>query len=230
MPYSTPTDVRLRAVGMTEEVIPDVSSTSLNLTTCIAEADAEIDEAARAGDYEVPFAPVPERVHDLSAIGALARARRGLQLGNQPAAEPDPYRAEFEAGLALLRRGGLDLGTVVVSGEQIVLPTDDGDWAQLAHRGILEGSVSLTNESASFTYVEDRRAYQPDYRPDAIKDYVVDHRTGRLRRLLEGRIAPGQTVLAGYEYYRRQPGRAQDAEYAGRTASADELLRLDHRD
>jgi len=33
-----------------------------------------------------------------------------------------------------------------------------------------------------------------------------------------------------YEYYYRQPGRAQDAEYAGRTAAADRLTRLDQRD
>jgi len=229
MPYCTPNDVRLRAVGMTEAVIPDVSSTSLNLTTCIAEVDAEIDEAGRAGDYEAPFDPAPDRIRDLSAAGALARARRGLQLGNQPAAEPDPYRAEFNAGLDLLRRGALDFGTVVVSGQQVVMPSDDGDLAQLTHRGILRGSVALTNESVSFTYVEDRREYQPDYRPDAVKDYEVDHREGRLRRLLGGRIASGQTVLASYEYYYRQPARAQDAEYAGRTASGDELLRLDQQ-
>jgi len=227
MPYSTPNDVRLRAVGMTAEVIPDVSSTSLNLTTCIAEADAEIDEAGRAGDYEVPFAPVPDRVRDLSAIGALARARRGLQLGNQPAAQPDPYRRDFAAGLDLLRRGQLDLGTVVVSGEQVVMPTDDGDWAQLDHRGVLAGTMTLTNTTATFTFVEDRREYQPDYRPDAVKDYQVDHRAGRLCRLLGGRIGAGQTVLASYEYYCRQPADAQDAEYAGRTASSDHLLRLD---
>lgn len=105
MPYSTPTDVRLRAVGLTEAVVPDVSSTHLNLTTSIAEADAEIDEAARAGGHQVPFAPVPERIAHLSAIGALARVLRALQLGNQPAPAPEPYRAEFEAGLQVLRRG-----------------------------------------------------------------------------------------------------------------------------
>ena len=230
MPYSTPNDIRLRAVGLTAEVIPDVSSTCLNLTTCIAEADAEIDEAGRAGDYEVPFDPVPDRVRDLSAVGALARARRGLQLGNQPGAPPDPYREDFDAGLDLLRRSQLDLGTVVVSGEQVVMPTDDGDWAQLAHRGLIEASVTLTNTAAAFTYVEDRRDYQPDYRPDAVKDYQVDHRDGRLRRLLGGRIGPDETVLASYEYYRRQPAATQDAEYAGRTASSDHLLRLDQQD
>jgi len=229
MPYSTPNDIRLRAVGLTAEVIPDVSSTSLNLTTCIAEADAEIDEAGRAGDYEVPFDPVPDRICDLSAVGALGRARRGLQLGNQPAAAPDPYRRDFDAGLDLLRRGALDLGTVVASAEQVVMPTDDGDWAQLAHRGILAGSVTLTNTAATFTYVEDRREYEPGYRPDAVKDYQVEHRAGRLRRLLGGRIGAGQTVLASYEYYYRQPGTAQDAEYAGRTASSDHLLRLDQQ-
>ena len=118
MPYSTPTDVRLRAVGMTEEVIPDVSSTSLNLTTCIAEADAEIDEAAAVADYVVPFDPVPERVAHLSAIGALARARRGLQAGNQTSAEDDPYWQEFEAGLAALRAGKLPESDVVTREDQ----------------------------------------------------------------------------------------------------------------
>jgi len=229
MPYCTPNDVRLRAVGMTAEVIPDVSSSSLNLTTCIAEAEAEINEAARAGDYEVPFDPAPTRVSDLCALGALARARRALQLGHQPTEEPDPYRREFEAHLELLRRGQLDLGTVVVSGETAILPADEADWAQLAHRGLLQASVTLTNEAGSFTYVEDRRQYEPGYRPHAVKDYQVDHRAGRLGRLSGGRLGPGQTVKVGYEYYYRQPGRGDESEYEGRTASADQLLRLDQQ-
>ncbi len=118
MPYCTPTDVRLRAVGMTEEVIPDVSEDSLNLTTCIAEADAEIDEAAAAAGLTVPFDPAPERIVHLSAIGALARARRALQAGNQPAGEPDSYRQEFEAGLARLRAGELPSSEVVTREDQ----------------------------------------------------------------------------------------------------------------
>jgi len=228
MPYSTPNDVRIRSVGMTQEVIPDVSSTSLNLTTCIAEADGEIDEAARAGDYEVPFDPVPDRVRDLSAIGALARARRALQVGNQPVEQPDSYRQEFEAGLSLLRRGQLDLGTVVVSGEAVVMPMDEAGWAQLAHRGLLLGSVTLTNESGTITYAEDRREYEPASSASVV-DYHVDHRGGRLRRLLGGRIAAGQMVKASYQYYRRQPTRPEEAEYQGRTASADRLPRLDEQ-
>jgi hypothetical protein len=103
---------------MSEEVVPDVSSTSLNLTTCIAEADAEIDEAAAAGDYVVPFDPVPERVAHLSAVGALARARRALQAGNQASTQPDPYREEFEAGLAALRAGALPESDVVARQDQ----------------------------------------------------------------------------------------------------------------
>jgi len=118
MPYSTPTDVRQRAVGMTEEVIPDVSEDSLNLTTCIAEADAALDEAALAGGCQVPFDPVPERIAHLSAIGALARARRALQAGNQAGTEPDPYREEFEAGLVLLRVGKLPSSDVVTREDQ----------------------------------------------------------------------------------------------------------------
>ncbi len=118
MPYCTPTDVRQRAVGMTEEVIPDVSEDSLNLTTCIAEAEAELDEAALAGGYQIPFSPAPERIAHLAAIGALARARRALQAGNQAGAEPDPYRQEFEAGLALLRAGRLPSSDVVTRADQ----------------------------------------------------------------------------------------------------------------
>jgi hypothetical protein len=230
MPYCTPDDVRLRAVGMTEEVIPDVSSSSLNLTTCIAEAEAEVEEAGRAGDYEVPFDPAPDRIRDLTAAGALARARRGLQLGNQAAEEPDPYWQEFEAGLGLLREGQLDLGTVVVSGEAVVMPAEEGEWAQLSHRGLLTASVTVTNESGDFTYVEDRSEYEPGYRPDAVKDYQVDHREGRLLRLLGGRIGASQAVKASYEYYRRQPKRAEDAEYEGRTASADRVVRRDQQE
>lgn len=229
MPYCTPNDVRLRAVGMTEEVIPDVSSSSLNLTTCIAEAEAQIDEAARAGDYEAPFDPIPDRIRDLSAIGALARARQGLQLANQPNAEPDPYLREFEAGLGLLREGALDLGTVTVTDEGVALPVSDGEWARLAHQGVLRASATVTDSAGAVTYVEDRGEYEPSYRPGSVKDYRVDHRAGRMLCLLGGRIAPGQTVLASYQYYYRQPGRAQDAEYAGTTASADELLRMDQQ-
>lgn len=229
MAYCTPNDVRLRAVGMTADVIPDASEDSLNLTTCIAEAEAEVEEAARAGDYEAPFDPVPARIRDLTAVGALARAARALRLSNQPADEPDLYWQEFEAGLALLRRGGMDLGTVAVSGELVVMPQEEGDWARLAHRGLVVGSVTLMNETGTFTYVEDREAYQPGYRPDSVKDYQVDHREGRLGRLLSGRIGPGQAVKASYEYHRRQPPRADEAEYSRRSAAADVLMRGDQR-
>ncbi len=118
MPYCTPTDVRQRALGMTEEVIPDVSTDSISLTTCIAETEAEIDEAAAAGGYTVPFDPVPERIQHLAALGALARARRALQSGNQPVNEPDPYRQEFETGLTLLRNAKLPSCDVIMREDQ----------------------------------------------------------------------------------------------------------------
>ena len=223
MPYCTPADVRLRAVGMTEEVIPDISSSSLNLTTCVAEAEAAVDEAGRTGEYEIPFVdPVPAPITQLTVAGALARARRGLEL----AGEDDPYRQESEAGLEMLRRGQFNLGTVTVnSSEAVAMPAEDGDWVQLAHRAACQGSVVVKNESLSFTYTEERRGYQPGYRPDAIKDYVVDHDLGRIRRTPESRTAPGQIVKANYEYYRRQPGRPQNAEYARRTAQVGEIRR-----
>ncbi len=192
MPYCTPTDVRLRAVGMTAQVIPDVSSGSLNLTTCIAEAEGEIEEAARAGGYETPFDPAPARIRDLCAIGALARARRALQLGNQPTETPDPYRRELEAGLALLRQGELDLGIVAVTAEAATFPEGDGDWAQLAHRGLLLGSVIITDEAGSLTYCEDRADYESGYQPEAVKDYRLDHREGGWRAWTAAASARGR--------------------------------------
>jgi len=229
MPYCTPNDVRLRAVGMTEEVIPDVSSAGANLTTCIEETGVEVDEAARAGDYEAPFDPVPERIQDLCAVGALAKARRALELGNQPAAAPDPYRAEFEGGLELLRKGEMDLGKVSVTDETVVLPSEAEEWVSLAHRALAVGSVTATNEAATVTYVEDREAYEPGYRSGSAKDYRVDHRLGRIAWLESGRMQPGQTVKVSYEYFRWQPGRGEEAEYGRRTASAGELLRGDRQ-
>jgi len=229
MGYCTPDDVRQRAVGLESAVIPDVSSISLNLTTCIAEADAEIDEAARAGDYETPFEPVPERICHLSALGALARARRALCAGNQVEVESNTYWEQFAAGLALLRTGDLDLGTLVVGDEGVVLAEDETVWTLLDHAGLVFGSVSVRNEMGSFTYVEDRGDYEPGYQSSSVKDYVVDHRRGRIRWLVGGRLSPGQAVLVDYEYFLRQPHRAQDAEYAERTASEDVVMRMDHR-
>jgi hypothetical protein len=113
MPYATPTDVRVRAIGLTIEVIPDTSADSVNLTTCIAEAEAAIDEALVAGGQTVPLTTVPAWITHLSAVGALARARRALQAGNQATFTNDPYWQEFEAGLARLRGGEAPVGDLV---------------------------------------------------------------------------------------------------------------------
>lgn len=229
MPYSTPTDCRMRTVGMNTLVVPDVSSTSLNLTTCIAEADALIDEAARAGDYAAPFAPTPERIRDLSAVGAIARARRALDLGNQEtlSAAFDDYQREFEEGLRLLREGALDLGTTLVSSEAVALPADYSTWAKLSYGGLALGSVTVTSSGGVTTYTEDRAEYDADYLPDAVKDYEVDHLQGRVRRLSCGRLGAGEQVAVSYEYYYRQPANPQDAEYAGDSVAVGELRRGD---
>jgi len=229
MPYCTPNDVRLRAVGMTEEVIPDVSSAGANLTTLIGEAAVEVDEAGRAGDYEAPFDPVPERIRDLCAMGALAKACRALELEKQTTTAPDPYRAEFEAGLELLRKGEMDLGTVSVADESLVMPAEAGEWVDLAHRAAELGSVTVTNEAGTITYVEDREAHEPGYRSGSVKDYRVDHRLGRIAWLTSGRLQAGQTVKVSYTYFRWQPGRGEEAEYGRRTASTGELTRGDQQ-
>jgi glycosyltransferase involved in cell wall biosynthesis len=166
----------------------------------------------------------------LELLGEGVEVRWALELGNQPSEQADPYRREFDAGLDLLRRGRLDLGTVKVTGEHVTVPTSDGDWAALAHRGLMRGSATATNDAGTFTYVEDRGDYEPGYRIGSIKDYQVDHREGRFRRLTGGRIGPGQSVLVSYEYSYRRPSRADEAEYEGRTASGGELVRGDVRE
>jgi hypothetical protein len=210
-------------------VIPDVSSTGLNLMTCIGEADALIDEAGRQGDYAVPFSPTPERIRDLSAAGAIARARRALDLGNQETLSEtfDGYQREFEEGLRLLREGLLDLGTSVVSAEAVVMAGDYSTWARLAYGGLALGSVTLVSSGGGTAYTEDRGEYDADYLPAAVKDYQVDHRRGRVRRLSGGRIGCGEQVEVSYEYYYRQPANEQDAEYGGKSAAVGELRRKD---
>ena len=61
------------------------------------------------------------------------------------------------------------------------------------------------------------------------EDRFFQDRVDGFVSLSGGRIGPSQTVLASYQYYHRQPGRADEADYQGRTASADELLRLDQQ-
>ena len=119
------------------------------------------------------------------------------------------------------------MGTVEIVDEQFAIPQDDGEWAALAHAWVVRGILVVTDGSGAFAFVEDRIDYEPGYRPDAVKDYQVDHRRGRVRRLSGGRIAPSQTVLASYTFFRRQPHQAQDAEYAERTASEDSVRRGD---
>ncbi len=210
---------------MTEEAIPDVSSTGLNLTTLIEETTAEVEEAARAGDYEVPFDPVPERIRDLCALGALAKARQALDMVG--ALEGDPYWREFEAGLQRLRGADMDLGKVSVSDESVTLPADPEEWVRLAHQAVELGSVTVTDESGGVVYVEDRDAYEPGYREGMPRDYRVDHRLGRIAWLAEGRLQGGQVVKVSYDYFRWQPGRGEEAEYGGRTASPGRLWRAD---
>jgi len=229
MGYSTPGECRVRTVGMNTLVIPDVSSAGLNLTTCIAEADALIDEAGRQGDYAVPFSPAPERIRDLSAVGAIARARRALDLGNQEALSEtfDGYQREFKEGLRLLREGAMDLGTSVVSSEAAVVPPDYSTWTRLGHGGLVPGSVTLVSSGGVTTYTEDRGEYDSDYLPAAVKDYEVDHLRGRMRRLSGGRMGAGEQVTVSYEYYYRQPANPEDAEYGGKSVAVGELRRGD---
>ena len=229
MGYATAGDCRMRVVGMNTLVIPEVSSTSLNLTVCIAEADALIDEAARAGDYTAPFSPAPRRICDLSAIGAIARARRALELGNQEtlSADFDSFQREFEEGLKQLRAGVMDLGTTSVSSEAVAMAGDYSTWTRLARGGLVLGSVTLVSSGGGTTFVEDRSGYDADYLPDAVKDYEVDHGMGRVRRLSGGRLGAGERAAIAYEYYYRQPGEAQEAEYEGKSASVGEMRRND---
>ncbi len=208
-------------------MIPDVSSTGLNLATCLAEADEEINEAARAGDYEAPFAVTPARVKWLAAIGAVAKARRALELGSQaePGGTTDAYQTEFQAGLALLRQGRLDLGTVRVESQAVTLPADYEQWVSLGHGGVVLGSMELRCSGVLLT--EDRHTYDPAD-PSGVKDYVLDHRLGRVRRLAGGDSPAGGLCTATYEYFLKQPAGLQEPEYGGRSAQVGDLGRLDY--
>jgi hypothetical protein len=237
MAYSFPADVRMKMVGITTAVIADVSSTAVNLTDLIAEADGEIEEAARAGNYELPFGDVssattPRRIRDLSAVGATAKARRTLEQGNQrvESATFDRYSREFEAGLQRLWGGAMDLGVVSVNSEGVAADTDANFeiWVPLAHGGIVHGAVTLTNAAGTVAYLEDREAFDPGYQASAVKDFVVDYRQGRLRRLPGGEIGAGQQLVISYDYFWKQPAREQENEYAGRTAQPGHLGRQDY--
>jgi len=227
MSYATPADCRRISVGLEAEVIPDTSSLGLSLTTCLAETTAEIDEAARAGNYEAPFSPVPERVQYLAAVGAVAKARRALELAGQdePGRTTDAYLVDYEEGLGLLRQGRMDLGTVEVSSQGLVLPTDYEQWGSLGHGAVMLGSVSLAAGEAS--YQEDRSDYDPED-PAGVKDFLVDHRQGRLRRLPGGRTAGGTLCTISYRYLYKQPAGLQEPDYTGTSAQMGTLGRRDY--
>jgi len=205
-----------------------VSSSGLCLATCLAQTTAEVEEAGRAGEYEVPFAPVPERIRWLTATGAVARARQALELAGQEAqgATAESYLAAYREGLSLLRQGRMDLGTVSVTSQGLVLPADYEHWAELGHRGIVLGSVSLV--AGDYVLVEDRSEYDPGD-PVEVKDYLVDHREGRIRRLSGGRAGAGETCTVSYRYFYKQPPGVQKSDYTGSGVQMGMLGRQDYQ-
>jgi len=227
MSYATADDCRRISVGLEPAVIPDTSSAGLEFASCLAETDAEIDEAARGGNYEAPFGPVPERIRWLAAVGTVAKARRALELGSQEEEGPvtAAYLDQYRQGLDLLRRGRMDLGTVSVASQGLTLPPDYEQWASLGHGGIVLGSVQLACGGSE--YREDRSDYDPQD-PTGTKDYLVDHRLGRLRRLAGGRAGAGAECTVAYEYFDKQPTGLQEPDYTGTGAQMGVLGRHDY--
>ena len=192
--YSTPTQCRQLTVGMTTIVIPDSHAANLNLNTCISNADSDIDGAANAGNYLVPFGSVssgttPSKIQYLSAIGAVAKARRALDLGNQGdiSEVANEYFNEFLAGLRDLSEAKMDLGTFVAT-QNITFDNDSNyeTWMPLSYNSIKYRSVNLVNSSSTQTYIENRKYETWLISQD--KDYEIDYKNGRKRRLDGGAI------------------------------------------
>jgi hypothetical protein len=239
MPYSLPSDAREILHLLTADVIADTAVGSMSLESCRGLADADIDEAARAGNYDVPFSATSTAsgtyaaiawVRRTSALGTVAYARRGLELAQKgrEAQVASDYEADFRSRLRMLREGKVDLGTAVHS-QALTLPPDFYTWAELEKAGIVLGSVSATDTSGTVSYIEERSAYEDLYRPGVPKDFEVDHTFGRARLISGGELAPGAVMNLSYTYFLKQPARPQETELRGETAQMGKLRRTDLR-
>jgi hypothetical protein len=237
MPYSLPSDAREILHLLTTDVIADTAVGSLSLESCRALSDSDIDEAARAGNYDVPFSTTSTAsgtyanvawLRRTSALGTVACARRGLEFAQkgQEAQVASDYEADFRSRLQRLREGKADLGTAVHS-QSLALPPDAYTWAELEKAALALGSVTATNTSGTVSYLEDRGAYEDLYRPGVPKDFEVDHTFGRLRLVSGGKLAPGASINLSYTYFIKQPARPQENELRGETAQMGKLRRTD---
>jgi hypothetical protein len=239
MSYSLPPDAREILHLLTADVIADTAVGSMSLESCRALADADIDEAARAGNYDVPFSTTSTAsgayaaiawVRRTSALGAVAYARRGLELAQKgrEAQVASDYEDDFRSRLLMLRDGKVDLGTAVHS-QSLTLPPDFYTWAELEKAAVVLGSVSATNTSGTVSYLEDRSAYEELYRAGVPKDFEVDHTFGKMRLTPGGKLAPGGVVNVSYSHFIKQPARPQETELRGETAQMGKLRRTDLR-
>ena len=237
MGYSLGSDARELLALLTEEVIADTAVGSLSLARCRQAADAAIDEAARAGNYDVPFSVTSTAsgsyasigwVRDGSAIGTVVYARRGLESVGAAAegAAGLLFEKEFEARLERLRKGEVDLGTAVHS-QSLAIPAEYYTWGSLDKRGLVKGSARMTTGEGAVEFVEDRSAYDETYRLGVVTDYEVEHVGGRVRALPGGRIATGAGVMVSYTYFIKQPAIAEEEQARARTVEAGQVARTD---
>jgi len=237
MAYSLASDARELLSLLTEDVIADTAVGSLSIERCRVTADAAIDEAARAGNYDAPFQVTSTAsgshatlnwVRDASAVGAVSYARRGLELAHadKESAAALLFEREFEARLDRLRKGEVDLGTLVHS-QSLTIPDELYTWAGLNKGGIAQGSVRLTDEGGQVAFVEDRSVYEELYRLGVPKDYEVDHVRGRVRALVGGRIAPGSAVEVSFTYFVKQPPIPDEEQAKSRSVQLGSVRRSD---
>lgn len=233
--YSLPNDARILVFGLTESVIVStVAAGTLSMDGFRSVVDARIDEAAQAGNYDVPFpltwasslsTATNQWVRDTSAIGVVAHALRGLSVSGQYEAAPEVmgYWNDFQARLDGLRKSEVDLGTVVNT-ETITLPDNEQTWYRLAKRGLKRGTAVAV--VGSTTYLEDRSRYEEWYYPDEAHDYQVDHTRGLIRALEEGALQ-SVAVTFSYSYFLRQPAPEGESEAGGNTIEQGMMVRTD---
>jgi len=231
--YSYAWEARYLCAKLDSTVISDASANTISLAACRNLADNAIDEAARAGNYDVPFGVTSTSsgsqaentwVRDLSKIGTVAYALRGTAFPMAEAAEPDTaFLEDFDARLALLRDGVADLGTVTRC-ETVTMPDNESTWYHLGKGALKLASVRVL--VGTTVYLEDRRNYEEDYYPAETHHFEVDHVRGLIRALDAGALQSA-TVVVSYEYYLKQPAPAIEAMAAGRAIETGLLIRRD---
>lgn len=141
----------------------------------IAEAQAlsEFQEAEQTSDLNLPYSVsrsiIMEAVPQLVAVSVF----------DVDIADASPTRVYFEA------YAGESGSSAAITDEEVT--SDEGAWANLAHKRVRPGTVVVTSDPAGTTYAE-------------YTDYVVDYGNGRIYTLATGTIGDATALLVDYTY------------------------------